>query len=79
MMKNIERGFILPQQRSSASRWDVQQQGFSVLMQMSEREEGNRKGATMAVVSVLSFTCKREGRPREIFRERRTAEMQKAL
>jgi hypothetical protein len=46
---------------------------------MSEREEGNRKGAAMAVVSVLSFTCKREGRPREIFRERRTAEMQKAL
>jgi len=46
---------------------------------MSEREEGNRKGAAMAVVSVLSFMCKREGRPIEIFRERRTAGMQKVL
>ena len=57
----------------------MQQQGFSVLMQMSEREEGNRKGAAMAVVSVLSFMCNREGCPREIFRERRTAGMEKTL
>jgi len=29
----------------------------------------------MTVVFVLFFTCKREGQPREIFRERRTAGM----
>ena len=46
---------------------------------MSKREEGNRKGAAMAVVSVLSFMCNREGCPREIFRERRTAGMEKTL
>jgi hypothetical protein len=48
-------------------------------MEMRERDEGKRKGVAMAMVSVLFFTCKREGRPREIIRERRTAGMQKAL
>jgi len=44
-----------------------------------KEEEGGREeeGAAMAMVYVIFFTCKRQGRPREIIRERRTAGMKR--